>query len=573
MSMPPRQRRLTARVGLGRRFVASMGRVLVVLAAAALLAGCGSHVGAAGAAGDAPPRRGGTVWMESAQEPPLLNSYLAAGGMSITDVVTTPLKSQWIQVDDRGRWQPVLATTVPTMANGGVRATAGGGMRIDFAIDVDAVWSDGVPITCADLRFTWQTLLDPKFAIGSRIGWQHVTGIDCPTAKSATIWLDEPFAPYLSTLLATAPLPRHVLRGADFDTVWNNRITVSSGPFVFRSWTRGDRIVLERNPRWWRAGAEGRPYLDRVVIRFVPDSSTMKLDLRMEDADIIGLPPDTTLPDELADMPSVSYDIQPGAGWENLTFNTARFPFDDARVRRAAAYAIDRDSLVDVVLRGQVPRLDATLLPSQKPYHHPVFDRYRADPTRVRALMTGAGFTRDGSGAWQRDGRAAKVVLTTTIGNPLRLKAVQLVAAQLDAAGFAPEILMARPEVFFASIVTQGRYDIAMYSFSQGLDPSQTKFFACSEVAKAPNWAGKNNFKYCRPGLDTLLADADRELDVSRRAALTREIAERIATDVPTLPLYQQPDTLAWNRRLQGVRPNGMGRHLWNIDSWWVTNP
>ena len=511
--------------------------------------------------------------MESAQEPPVLNAYLAVGGMSITDVVTTPLKSQWIYADDRGQWQPLLATRVPTLANGGVTLTDDGGMRIAFGIDPEAVWSDGVAITCADLRFTWRTLLNPKYAIGSRIGWEHVTAVECPTTRSVSMVLDQPFAPYLATLLATAPLPRHALRHADFNQVWNNRITVSSGPFVFRSWTRGDRMVLERNPRWWRAGSEGKPYLDRVVIRFVPDASTMKLDLRMEDADIIGLPPDTTLPDELADISTATYDIQPGAGWENLTFNTARFPFDDARVRRAVAYAVDRDTLVDVVLRGQVPRLDSTLLPSQKPYHHAVFDRYRANPERVEALMRDAGFVRDSHGTWARAGRPARVVLTTTIGNPLRLKSVQLVASQLEEAGFAPEILMAKPEVFFASIVTRGRYDIAMYSFSQGLDPSQSKFFACSEVATAPNWAGKNNFKYCRPELDAMLADADRELDVPRRAAITREITERLATDVPALPLYQQPDTLAWNRRLQGVRPNAMGRHLWNIDAWWVTNP
>ncbi|MCW2955815.1 MAG: extracellular solute-binding protein family 5, partial [Thermoleophilia bacterium] len=338
---------------------------LLLLLVALAAGGCGDDVGTADAAADDQPRRGGTAWMETAQEPPTLNWYLAAGGMSITDVLTTPLKSTWVVLDDHGAWQPLLATTVPTLANGGVRELPGGGMDIRFAIEPAAVWSDGVPITCADLQFTARTLQDPRWKIGSRIGWQLVERVECADPRSVRIVLREHHAPYLVNLLNTAPLPRHTLARADFDTVWNNRITVSSGPYVFAGWERGDRLTLTRNRRWWRAGPEGKPYIDRIVTRFAPDASTMKLDLRMEDADLIGLAPDTNLPAELASIPTASFDVRPGAGWENLTFNTGRFPFDDPRVRRAAAYAIDRDVLDDVVLRGQVPRLDSTLLPYQ----------------------------------------------------------------------------------------------------------------------------------------------------------------------------------------------------------------
>lgn len=546
--------------------------LLVLAVLAVCSSGCGaSSDSAAAAAGDQTPRRGGTVWMETAQEPPILNSYLAAGGMSITDVVTTPMRSTWITIDDHGRWAPLLATSVPTVANGGVTRRPDGGMQVDFHIQPAAVWSDGVPITCSDLAFTWKTVMDPRWSIGSRIGWELVDHVECPTPKQARIVMREAFAPYLTTLLATSPLPRHELAGKDFNTVWNNRITVSSGPFIFEKWDRGDRLTLRRNPRWWRAGSERKPYLDHVVIRFVPDSSTLKLDLRMGDADVVGIPPDTNLPAELAAIPTAQFAVKPGAGWENLTFNTRRFPFDDARVRRAAAFAIDRNALVDVVLKKQVPRLDSTLLPYQAPYYRPSFGTYHRDQGEVDRRMRAAGWTRGEHDRWtDRDGRVAKVLITTMSGNPIRLKAVQLVAAQLDAAGFAAEILLVKPEVFFGSIVAKGSFDLALYSFTQGLDPSQSKLFSCSQIAKAPTWAGKNNAKYCRPDLDVLLAQADRELDVHRRADITHDIDELLVTDLPTLPLYEQPDTLAWSRRLHGVRPNAMGHHLWNLDEWWL---
>lgn len=550
-----------------------MGLLVVLIVVPFLTSGCGSNATNSAAASSQSPRRGGTIWLEAVQEPPVLNSYLAAGGMSITDVLTTPMKSQWIVVDDRGTWQPLIASSVPTLENGQVRLTPAGGMDITLRIDPAAVWSDGVPITCADLTFTWRTVMTRRNAIGSRLGWNHVTAIDCPTARHAVMHLDEPFAPYLATLLGTAPLPAHVLRGRDFNTAWNDSITVSSGPFVFESWKRGDRLVMQRNPRWWRAGDAGKPYVDRLVVRFVPDASTMKLDLRMEDADVIGPPPDTTLPDELGDIRSAKFSIQPGSTWENLTFNTTRFPFDDARVRRAAAYAIDRDALVDVVLQGQVPRLDSPLLPSQAPYYAPAFNRYHRNLEIVERTMHDAGFQRDRHDRWTKGGRTARVELLTTSGNPLRLKAVQMLALQLSSAGFDPDISILRPEVFFASYVSRGRFDLAMYAFSQAVDPSLTKYFACSEIASAPAWAGKNNFHYCRPHLDTLLHRADRELDVQRRAATTHAIVERLAMDVPAIPLYQVPDTLAWSRRVHNVRPNALGRHLWNVDEWWVERP
>jgi len=545
-----------------------------LIALVALLApGCGASTDGAAAAEGGQPRRGGTAWMETSQEPPVLNWYLASGGMSITKVLTAPLRSTWVRLDDRGAWQPQLATTVPTLDNGGVTQFPEGGMAISFAIDPRAVWSDGVPITCDDLAFTWHTLMDDRWAIGSRVGWELVDDVECATPKHVRMMLREAHAPYLANLLNTEPLPAHVLRGADFDEVWNNRITVSSGPFVFDRWARGDRLILRRNPRWWNAGPEGKPYLDRLVVRFVPDANTMKLDLRMEDADLVGLPPDTNLPAELASIPNAQYDVRPGAGWENLTFNTARFPLDDPRVRRALAFAIDRDSLVDIVLARQVPRLDSTLLPYQEPYVSPSFSRYHLDQREVAHRMQEAGWERHG----QRDrwtdpkGRSPKLLLTTTTGSPIRLKTVQIIADQLDVAGFDSEILLLKPEVFFAQVVSHGQYDLAVYGFTQGVDPSQTKLFACSQIARGPTWTGKNNFKYCRRDVDALLAASDRTLDPQRRAELSHELAERLATDVPALPLYQQPDTLAWNRRLHGVRPNAMGWHLWNVDEWWVS--
>ncbi len=516
------------------------------------------------------PRLGGTAYLETAQEPPTLNTWLASGGMLITRTVTDPLHSPWIRIDASGHWIPVLAAKVPTRANGGVRPTSHGGFEVVLPIRPEATWSDGQPITCNDLRFTWKTVMDERWQIGSRIGWSSIRDVACPSRHEAHIEFSEPYAPYMQDILASFPLPEHALAGADFNTAWSNRISVSSGPFHFVRWNRGSELVMERVPHWWGGGRSKRPYLDRIVVRFVPDAQTMKLDLRMEDADMIGLAPDTDLPQELASIHTARYSVLPGASWEQLSFNTQSWPLNDRRVRQAVAAAIDRNVITDVVLRKQVPRLDSTLLPSQRPWYRPVFESVRPDPDRVQRLMAAAGFTRNSDDVWSQNNRPVSLTLRTTSGNPLRSKTVQLIQDQLKAAGFASHITLLRNEVFFAQYIAPGNYNLAIYAFGHGPEPTQSKIFSCSEIPKAPDYVGKNNFRYCNADVDAAARGADRELDPTRRTQLLIRMQQGVARDMPTLPLFQAPDTLAWNRRLAGVRPNPLGRNTWNTEDWWL---
>lgn len=516
------------------------------------------------------PRHGGTAYLETAQEPPTLNTWLASGGMLITRTVTDPLHSPWVRINDKGRWIPVIATAVPSTNNGLVRSHSGGGFSVSMPIRPEATWSDGTPITCSDFRFTWKTIMDERWQIGSRIGWSSISKVTCPSPHDVLIDFSEPYAPFMQDILATIPLPQHALKDADFNSAWNNRIPVSSGPFRFVRWDRGSELVMERVPHWWGAGPSRRPYLDRIVVRFVPDAQTMKLDLRMEDADMIGLAPDTDMPKELASITSAKHSVLPGANWEQLSFNTQSWPLDDRNVRLAIAAAIDRNMITDVVLRKQVPRLDSTLLPTQKPWYSPVFASVQQDLGRVESLMRSAGFTRNSDGMWSRDGRIAALTLRTTAGNPLRSKAVQLIQDQLKKAGFSTQITLLRNEVFFAQYIAPGNYHLAIYAFGHGPEPTQSKIFSCSEIPKAPDFVGKNNFRYCSGDVDAAARAADRELDPGRRAELLRRMQAGVARDMPTLPLFQVPDTLAWDRRLAAVRPNPMGRNTWNTEDWWL---
>jgi peptide/nickel transport system substrate-binding protein len=548
-----------------------IGLLVLLILAAAMGSGCSSE-GSAEANPDIPtaPRRGGEVVLATAQEPPVLNHWLAIGGMAITQTITEGMRTPWLVLDEKRQWTPGILTREPTLENGDIKLMSDGRMRVALTLDPRATWSDKKPITCADFRFTWQTMLDDRWQIGSRIGWDRISKVDCPTPTSAVLHFSSQYAPFVQTILSTSPLPEHELRDKDFNQYWSNRITLSSGPFVFENWKRGVELTMVRNPNYWRAKTGARPYLDKLSVRFLPDAQTVKLGLRMGEVDMSGFAPDTNLPEELRSIPDVKSDIQPGAGWELLVINTQAPPLDNVHVRRAVTAAIDRRLITDTILRKQVPVLNSNLLPTQTPFYRPVFANVKPSPDVVSDEMTAAGFRREGSRWVDGKGKPAKLDFKTTSGNPMRLKSAQIMQSQLQDAGFEVSIGTEKPEVFFSGTIAPGYFHLSQFAFGVTTDPGQTYLFHCKEIPVAPNFQGKNDFRYCRKDVDRLLGLADETVDEIARAKLLVDLQKRLAQDVPFLPLYQTPETLAWNDRVHGVKPNPMGELLWNVESWWV---
>lgn len=509
--------------------------------------------------------------MSLSKEPPIINPWLAQGAMAVTTMLVDGTNDPLITLDDQGRWQPVLAERVPTLDNGDVRIHAGT-MSIALQLRHGAIWSDNTPVTCDDVVFTWKTAMNPKWAIASRLGWDHITSITCPNVRSVRIEMDEPYAMYRSRILALGPLPEHVLRGSDFNTVWNDRVTVSSGPYVFKRWQRGVRLDLVRNDRYWGGDPARKPLLDHVAFRFVKDANTLKMQLQMTEADVALLPADTNLMEELRATPDTSFRILPGAVVELLVLNTDRPPLDDVHVRRALEYAIDRTMISKVVLKGQAPVIDQSTVPAQTIYRSHSFDRYRPNLRKVSRELTAAGYKRSGSGPWMRAGKELRLGWVAGAGSmPFRTRVAQLVQEQLRRQGIGIDITLITPEVLYSDVAPRGNFHIGEWSELTGVEPAPELLFGCDQIPKAPSWAGKNRFRWCDRRVDALMREADTVVDPEDRARLLATIDEQVAQAAPVLPLFQSPDVIAWNRSVHGLKPNPFSGHTWNIEQWWVS--
>jgi peptide/nickel transport system substrate-binding protein len=555
-------------------FLRGVATRVVVLAtlltcSAIVLSGCGSSVESAAADPNAPKAHGGSLTIGMDQEPQCLNSRIQCGSMAATSMIMDSIFEGLLKVDAKGEYAPAIALEVPTKENGLVVDKPQGRMDVTMHINEKAKWSDGTPITCDDVKFTFETTMDDRWMIISRKGWELIDSVECPDRLTVVYHWKERYAPYLS-IVGAAPLPKHVLDGKDFNTYFNNSIPIASGAFEFDKWDRSVTVVLKRNPHYWDAGNDDRPYLDHIKYVFIADTNTLKIQLRTGEVDVINPPPDSTLKQELKTFPRGGFQIEPGIYWEQIAFNTGKAPTNDVNVRQAIARSIDRDQITDVVLKGQVKRLDSTILPAQKDFYVPAWAGVKADPKEAQKYLEKSGYKRSGE-YYEKGGKPLTVVFKSTAGNNLRLKVAQLLQQRLKANGIKMEIALEPANVFFGQSTVQGAYDMALWAWSSGIDPSQTSLFSCDSIpSKANDYSGQNNYRYCNEQVSAWMKEADVTTSVPERAELTKKIQEQMAADMPMLPMFQRPETIAYTDRARGLDANPLGGLVWNVMDWAV---
>ncbi|MGD9695826.1 MAG: peptide ABC transporter substrate-binding protein [Thermoleophilia bacterium] len=543
--------------------------IAAAVALALLAAGCGG-----GATG---PQSGGTLVVAEDQAPPILNTLLADGATVAGQHVVSNILQNLLTVDQDGRYVPQLATRVP--AGDDVRE---GPLRVTFNLDPAARWSDGRRVTSADVIFTWRTMTASKNQIASRTGWSRIRSIEagetaaggrCAPATCFTVAFRGDYAPWRDVFSVSGGyyvLPRHVLRGRDFNTVWNEGGIVGSGPFTLQSVRPGVRAVLVRDPDWWGASRfGGGPHLDRIVVNFLDSPGAALAALRQREAQLITPPPDPDLLRRARATDGVTVRSVPSVFLEHIILNTQAAPLDDPSVRRALAYAIDRDQVVKVLLDGAVPVAESVLGPIQVGYE-PAFERYSYRPDEAAALLERAGWTREGDGIFQKDGRPLRITLLTNSESDLRGTTARLLSQQARAAGIDLVPRSAPADRIFGGIITQGDFQALMTAAGSGVDPSVTAILASDQIPSEGNgFVGQNVYRWSDAAADRLMRLSDRQVDAAARARTLGRLQDIVAAQVPLIPLYLQPNTAAFDDSLTGVEVNPTQAEVfWNSATW-----
>ncbi len=462
-----------------------------------------------------------------------------------------------VGLDERNHFIPILVTRIPSRANGDLSAD---GTRIVYHLRRDVRFADGVPLTSADVGFTYRAILDPaNAAVGD--AYRRVASLTTPDAHTVIVRLRAPWSAAVHVLFAQADfaygiLPAHAFASTHVTgSQWEQR-AFGSGPFRVVAWRRGERIELAPNPYF-----RPRPKLLRIVVRIIPDQTAALNALRTHDVDAAELNPDNVR--EAAATPDLRVVRTPENGLRALYLQTAASPTNDLRVRRAIAYALDPSALAKA-WHGVYPAAPSVFPAPVVTWLDPPPPPYPHDLTLAERELDAAGWRVRGHARF-KDGRPLTFLLAFESGYADLPRIAVLAQEQLALLG-AEVTIKAFPANLFTSPagpLRSGQFALTPAALIGGSDPEQSLNLLCDEAQDG----GTNYSRYCSPRLESLFADQLRAATDARRDRDFAAIALAVHNDVPLVPLYDLVYLEGVDRRVTGYRRN-MLRYAVRPEEW-----
>ncbi len=423
------------------------------------------------------------------------------------------------------------------------------GLTYTFHLHDNVFWHDGEKFTAADVLFNVQDFL-PAVHSRARLNYEHVQSVTAPDPNTVVFRLKGPFAPFLKTFeINTAPLyPKHLYAGTNYQSNPYNLKPVGTGPFKFAEWSRGDFIRLVRNDKYY---IEGRPYLDQIVLRMIPDAQSRLIAVQNQQVDVASwIDVDYVSVPVLAKDPNVTitnkgYEFQSPIAW--LEINNRIKPLDDKRVRKAILTSLDREFIVRTIFAGQC-KVAAGPIGSGTPGFDPTVPKIVFDPKGAEALLDDAGLKRGADGVRFR---AIKLL-------PLPYWALTWLGGWRNiAVRHWKKSVSASP--WKAAMPAAGRqrvsnwdYELTINSMSQYGDPALgiARSYVSSNIRKGVY--ATNNEGYVNPRVDELFASAAAEIDTAKRNAMYAEVQRILLDEVPVAWIAEMKFPTVVNKRSPG---------------------
>ena len=505
------------------------------------------------------PKPGGQIVHGSAQEPDRI--WGPVTGLTVSAEISQLVNASLIEINDKLEYAPSLAIEVPTLDNGGISKD---GLRYTFKLRPGVKWHDGAPFTSGDVAFTQTVLLNPDVDVRGRVGWNKIARVETPDDSTVIFQFSAIDAPFLDRVAALGILPRHILgklSGAEIKAHKWFRAPVGTGPFVFKEWVPGSHLVLVKNPSYWKPG---KPYLDRIIYKIVPDANALlnqletgdidtRLRLVNEHVDVVKKLPNVTL----VSTPS----IVPWLLWINQTGP----PFNDKKVRQALAHGLDKERLTKTILGGHVTPA-WQLLPPVSWAYNPAVVHHAFDPAKAKALLDEAGYKPGADGVRAREGKRLSFEIANIAGEQERIQVLSFIQQQWKQIGVEAKIRAVDVGAMWGNMLPKRQYEMA-YSYTGRLpDPDMSTHYLSPELKPTTNFAG-----YANAEVDRLLLAASGTVDRGKRKAAYQKVQEIVADDTVYIFVYWLNNNTALNKRVQGYKPAPGYTEFWNADEWWVT--
>ncbi len=507
-------------------------RLKHLLAAAAVSA---LSVGAL-AAQDAPVR-GGQLVVPLTATPRVLNPAVQSG--IVTGLVGSQLFAAPLRYDEDWTPQPYLAKSWEVSDDG---------LSVTLFLQENATFHDGTPITSEDVAFSVDII---KEYHPFKSMFAPVTSVDTPDAHTAVLNLSKPHPALMLAMSGQlmSIIPKHIYGdGQDpKNHPRNNEDVVGSGPFKLVEFKPGEHVIMERYDGYWE---EGLPYLDRIVARIIPDSSARAIALQNGELHMAAFENEPTVINRLreADGVNVTQEGYGGIGpidW--LAMNTTAGPLQDVRVRQAIAYAVDKNFILNAIMRGTAAEARTGIHPDSPLYHSEV-PTYELDLDMANSLLDEAGFPMEGGKRFD--------ITMELVPFPGYKAQSEYVKQALSKVGIMVELQAHADFPSWAKAMGTMDFDMSLDSVYNWGDPviGVNRTYMTSNIAKGV-WSNTQGYSNAR--VDELLDMAATENNPEKRAALYKEFQEIVAAEVPIYYLNAVPMHTIYSDRV-GNPPMGI---------------
>jgi peptide/nickel transport system substrate-binding protein len=538
--------------------------VLGLLAAGA----CSPGVGGGPTDGAGVPeaeRYGGTVVIGAYGDLQSLNPLVSSDNNSNNiqrDMLFMPL----VRYDGEMRLQPYLAERWDT-----VRVHPDS-LEITWHLRRDVRWHDGTPTTAEDLVFTYARINDPATAFPNlqRLTHFHPEAelVDAHTVRMRF----RAHAEFLDIFAMTPVVPRHLLEAVPPEQLLQHEFgnePVGNGPFRFVRRVPGQEWVFEANPDFPEA-LGGRPYLDRIVWRFIPEMTTLLTELLTGRVDIY-MQPNPNQAETIQRADGVELLTNPTRQYNFLGYNTRLPIFRDARTRRAITMAIDRQQILDAIVYGYGEVGRATVTPTHYAYDPEALIPY--DPEGARRLLEEAGW-RPGRDGVLRDaeGRQLRFTIITNAGNDVRRDMAEVIQAQLRPLGIVAQPRLVEWTTLIQQLngsvnargVRERQFEAVIAGWVNFEQKDDAGILHSRNLNEPYQWVG-----YSDPRADRLIDTLNLIVDRREALPLWREYQRLIALESPYTVLYYPERLNAVRTRLNGVVFDVRGEFP-SVAEWWL---
>ena len=521
------------------------------------------------------------------EDPPSFNPIVTDTGYDalVMELVMLGLSD----VDANGNVFPELAAELPTVENGGVVLDEDAGtMAVTWKMREDVQWADGTPVTADDVIFTYESIVDPELG-GWIPGIDYIESVEKIDDYSLTVNYASIYTGYLTQFGGEQVViwPAHYCDASQGFAAWDcARQPLSNGPFVLSEWVNGDHMTFTKNEKFFE---EGKPAIDKITVRIIPDTSVRKTMLLNGDADLDMWTTEPMIA-ELEGQPNVLVSQSPENRWVmRIFFNLAAkgttdsvatpHPIlSDLRVRQAIRAAIDVDTISKEFFLGYAKPAWTEFF--REPYVCNI-PRPEFDPEKAAALLDEAGWKdTDGDGvrecrgcATAEEGYVMEMDFNTysEFGEPLELTQ-QYIAEQLGKLGIKLNLKVVEGSILWAAstdggIEQSGNFDMDIWDDGYaGVDPTDFLYQYYAVASAEPDF-GYNFMRWSNDEFETLL-EGVYTLDETQRKQDFCKMAAILEEELPILPLFTAVNADAHSARLQNVQSSANDLVTWNSADW-----